>query len=133
MTNTGCRQRLHTGEASLFAEVPCVVVRETHDVEARVDEMMHVTRWRAKQVTGGGVAAFFPRFAVIEKHAFEIAESHVGVAKYRRYVPQETDAVVIGEVVLRVIGAEHHVADGRDAQTQCSEVPGGSHDGRRIR
>ena len=69
----------------------------------------------------GGVAAVLQGAPIttfdLDEYAFEVAECDICGPQPRRNVGEESDPVVIRQVVLRVVGADHHVADRGDADT----------------
>ncbi len=108
------RERLHRRGAALLAEVARVVVGEAQHVEACRAVVIRVAARRAEQVTGLRVAALLARFAAVDEDAFQVAEGDIGGPEPRRHAGEEPDAVVVGQVILGVIRAEHHVADRGD-------------------
>ena len=115
MMDAGRGKRLHARKAPFFTKVPRVIIGKAKYIEACIDVVIHVTRWRAKQVTGIRVAAFLAGLAAVNQHAFQVAESNISITEYRRHVPQEADTVIIGQMILGIVGAEHHIANGSDA------------------
>ena len=117
-------QRFCARIASFFAEVACVVVREAQHVESCVAIVLRVARRRSEQVAGVGIAALLGGFAAVDEHALEIAERDIGGRQYRRNAGKEARAVVVGQVIAGVVRADHHVADGRDADAHLRPVDG---------
>ena len=105
----------HAACATIFVEVACVIVGETENVETCRAIEFGVTCWRAEQETGIRVAASLTGGTPIDKNAFEVTEGNVGGRQERCYLRKKTDAVIIREVILRVVRAEHHIANRSDA------------------
>ena len=94
-----------------------MVVRKAQNIEARITVVLRVARRRAEQVTRLRVAAFLRGLATFHQDALEIAESEVSRAQDRRHIGKKADAVIIGQVIPRVIRADHHVANSRNPDT----------------
>ena len=118
MRNAVRRERVHAARATFFAKIPGVIIGETQDIEACVLIMLRVSRWRSKQITGLWVAAGFARLAAIHEYSLKIAKRDVGGGEDRRNVSEKADAIIIRQVVLRIVSTNHHVADGGDADAQ---------------
>ena len=108
-------QVLHAGASALFAKITGVVVGEAEHIEAGIRIMLCIAWRRPEQVAGLWVAAFLGGFAAFQQHAFQVAESNVGLTEDARYRAKKARAVIIGQRIFRVIGANHHVPDRGDA------------------
>src|SRR5690606_3428118 len=99
-----------------LAEVPGMVVGEAKDIETGVGEMLDVAGRRTKQKTCRRVGADLAWSPAVDQHTLEVAEGQVRCRQDRRHAGEKSGAVVIRQMILRVIGSEHHVADGGDRQ-----------------
>jgi hypothetical protein len=116
MFYAGVRQILHTCCSSHFTEVPGVIIGEAHDIESGINEVSCISGWCSEQVTGPWILALLSRLAVVHQDAFEIANRYVSRVQERCYCSQEADSVVIRQVILRIVSADHNVADSCDAE-----------------
>ncbi len=123
--HAGRSDRLHAAAAAFLAEVAGVVVGQAQHVEAGCPVVQGVTGGRTKQVAGSRVAALLRRFAAVDEHALQVAEGHVSRRQERRHVGEKADAVVVRQMVSRVVGTDHHVADRRNREPHGALVGGG--------
>ncbi len=73
----GRRYRVHCRCATFLAEVTCVVIGKTQDIEARIAIMCCISCWRAEQVAGIRITALLARLPTINEYALEIAERDI--------------------------------------------------------
>jgi hypothetical protein len=94
-----------------------MIIGNTYRIESGIGKMLSVTRWRTKQIAGAWVAAFFCRHATVDQYAFEVSDSEVDLAQPGCNATQKTNAVIIRKMIPWIVGTQHHVSDGSDADS----------------
>ena len=90
--DAGLVEDAHRFAAAVLAEVARVVVGEAHDVEARVDQVLHVARRSAEEVAELRVLADLEGLAAVAHDALEVAEGDVRRAQDGRRVREGAGA-----------------------------------------
>ena len=114
--NTDLIQRLHTGVATLLAEITCVIVGQAKYVESRVTEMRGVARRTAKQVTQAGILTYLDRLTTVHQYSLKIAKFHIGRFQVDGCLGKLPCSVILGEAIAWEICAQHQVAYRGDGQ-----------------
>ena len=114
-------QRGHGAVAPVLAEVECMIIGDAQHVEAGVPVECGVSRRRAEQVARPRVTALLYRLASIREYAFQVADGEVGRRQHLGHVGEEAQAIIVGQVILGKVRAEHHVADERNTDAQVLE------------
>lgn len=100
--------------ASLLAEVGGMVVGDSHEVEARIHEIIHILCRSAESIAVGTLLLGSGRS--VEHRTFQISRGYVCAAEQSLDIIEEIAPVVGRQLHRRIDGAHHDIAHERERQ-----------------